>query len=104
MGRQIEMQMKALEYKYTKILIFLILNHSEEKRMRVDLHFELKRLERNEGQFYMGIVEHGPYMKLTSEQWFKLPSCFRAKILRSELPLRKILSSRQIKELPSPIG
>lgn len=96
--------MKALGYEQTKILLALVLKQSRDKKIREDLYRYLNRINSNEGQFYAGIVKHGPHMKLTSEQWFELLSCLRTKMLRSELSLGKILSPRQIKKLPPPIG
>ena len=96
--------MSTLGYKQTKDLIFFVLNHVLESRVRVDLYLRLQQINSDETEFYAGVVEHGLYMKLTSEQWFILLSRLPTRLLRSELPLRKILSPRQLKELPPPIG
>lgn len=96
--------MKALDYEHTATFISFVLNHDIEDKMRENLHIQLRRIKSNEGQFYAGIVEHGIHMNLTSEQWFKLLSRLPNRILRSELPLRKILSPRHITELPPSIG
>lgn len=96
--------MIALGYEQTKDLIFFVLDHEEVSQIRADLYLQIKHIQSNEGQFYAGIVKHGIHMKLTSEQWFKLLSRLPTRILRSELPLKKILSPRQLKALPSPIG
>ena len=61
-----------MEYEQTKNLIRLVLKHSVESEMRKDLNLRLKSIKSNEGQFYAGIVAHGPYLKLASEDWFRL--------------------------------
>ncbi len=96
--------MRTLGYKQTKELIFFVLNRESINKLRQDLHFKLKHIKSNEGQFYTGIVNHGLYMELSSEQWFILLSRLPTRILRSELPLNKILSPRQQSDLPPPIG
>lgn len=96
--------MIALEYKLTKKLIFLVLDHADKDQVRIELHWQLQRVNSNEGQFYAGIIKHGPHMRLTSEQWFTLLSRLPIEILRSQLPLNKILSPRQLEELPPTIG
>ena len=96
--------MITLRYEQTKFLIFFVLDYPLDSQLREKLYLELKRIKSNEGQFYAGIIEHGPHMKLTSDQWFKLLSRLPNRILRSELPLKRILSLQQLAGLPPPIG
>lgn len=96
--------MTTLDYEQTKLFIFFVINHYEENRMRIELYQHLQHINSNEGQFYAGIVEHGLYMKLTSQQWFVLLSRLPIDMLRSQLPLNKILSPRQLAELPPTIS
>lgn len=96
--------MTVLDYEQTKRLIFLVLDQSEDNQIRKKLHAQLKRIDSNEAQFYAGIVEHGLHMKLASEQWFKLLSLLPTRMLRSGLPIQRILSPRHFAKLPPSIG
>lgn len=92
-----------LNYSTTKELIeLLLLGPASDARTR--LHQSLRTLEANEAEFYVGIVEHAPGMRLSSQQWYELLSRLPNRILRSQLDLQKFLASDQIDRLPPEQG
>ncbi len=93
----------TLSYNDTKLLIEIVLQDPKEDA-RTRLNFALKGLGQKEGEFYSGIVEHGPGMRLTTDQWFELLSRLPIRVLRSQLDLKKYLSQEQIEGLPPVTG
>lgn len=92
-----------LSHNETKQFVRLVLDAPKE-RARLELHESLKTLEKTEGQFYTGIVEHGLSMNLTTDEWFELLSRLPNRILRSDLDLSGLLSEEQLKRLPPVTG
>jgi hypothetical protein len=89
----------TLSYDETKDLIDLVLN-TTAAYARDRLHENLRVLNHNEPEFYTGIIEHGPGMKLTSEQWFDLLSKLPARTLRNVSTIMNKLSKAQREKLP----
>lgn len=63
----------VLSYNETKALVDTVLHVSRDEA-RSQLNAAMKLAGRSEGEFYAGIVEHGPGLRLTTEQWFELLS------------------------------
>jgi hypothetical protein len=95
--------MAALSYDVTKRLIHLALNRSMDSA-RSDITRQLENIKSNAGQFYDGIIKHGPGMKLSTDQWFDLLSKFPNRILRHGLDLESLLSEEQLRLLPPSTG
>lgn len=70
--------------------------------VRKELHQRLSDTDRTEGEFYAGIVKHGPGF-LTNEQWFELLRRLPVELLWSQLELERILSEEQRGRLPTPL-
>jgi hypothetical protein len=92
-----------LAFNTTKVLIESFLAWSPDTA-RLRLHEELLRLESDETDFYAGIIRHGPGMRLSSDQWFVLLSLLPNRLLRSELPIERMLSYEQLRKLPPTIA
>lgn len=93
----------TLSFEQTKDLIQRVLS-DDPNTARDRLHFVLAGIGGSVPEFYGGIVKHGPDMGLTSEQWFELLSRLPNRLLRSQLPLDRILSENQRLKLPPPSG
>lgn len=93
----------TLSYDETKKLIEAVLTW-DHRRARYILHQFLILEKRTEPEFYAGIIEHGPAMRLTSEQWFEILSRLPNRMLRSQLRLEAILSEEQLRRLPPAQG
>jgi hypothetical protein len=76
---------------------FLLSNKIDVARQR--LFYYLQENQIKEGQFCESIIEHQLRLKLTGEQWFELLRRMPNPILRSSLPLEKIISETQLKRL-----
>jgi hypothetical protein len=84
----------TLSFDETKVLIDLILNTNHEIARQI-LHKELGAMDRKEPEFYDGVIQHGPFMNYSAEQWFD----FHMKVphwrLRDEPSLMNKLSPEQ---------
>ena len=89
----------TLSHDETKGLIELVLA-ADPERARDILNARLKIVGRGEPEFYAGIIEHGPTMKYTSDQWFDLLSRVPTRVLRDESKLMNKLSETQRQNLP----
>ncbi len=87
----------------TKLLIERVLKWNASDATK-KLHTALIFSKQTEQEFYAGIIEHGPGLKLSSEQWFELLSRITTWFLRSQLNLENILSEEQRRKLPPPTG
>lgn len=67
---------------------------------REALFLELKSMLRTEPEFYMGIIEHIPYLDYSSDQWFDFLSKIPNRIFRDEIRIMNKLSENQRKKLP----
>lgn len=54
----------------------------------------LQNIEKNVGQFYDGVIEHGPKMGITDEQWFDFHNKINHWRLRQDKRLMDKLSAR----------
>ena len=88
----------TLDYGKTLTLIQLVLK-SPRQMARNDLHEELLRLRRTPPEFYAGVLEHGPRMKLTAEQWFDFFSKVPNKLFLGDPLLMEKLSPSQRERL-----
>ena len=59
----------TLSHNDIKDLIALVLAVPKETA-RTDLNTELKKKGWSEPQFYQGVLDHGPGMQYTAEEWF----------------------------------
>ena len=90
----------TLAYSDTKSLVDFVLE-TPFREARKHLHWKLQRLGRNEPEFYSGIIEHGPYMHFTSDEWFDFHRKIPVAILRDDSRLMNKLSQSQLHNLPS---
>ena len=89
----------TLSYDQTKDLIELALKAKSDEA-RDGLFDALRAMKREEPEFYAGVVEHGPSMNFTSEQWFDLFSKVTTRVFRDEDNLMSKLSEDQRLRLP----
>lgn len=80
-----------MSHNDTKRFIQLVLK-SKIEEARGNLYVALRAENRNEGQFYDGIVKHVQGMGLTTDEWYELLIRLPNRFLRSGLALQKILS------------
>jgi hypothetical protein len=89
----------ALSHEETKQFIDFVLNID-----RGDAHEKLYRYLTKHGhtlpQFYDSVIQHGPYMNYTAEQWFDFHSKVPHWRLREEPALMNRLSQHQRELLP----
>lgn len=93
----------TLPFNETKRLLIQVLKWDADD-VRVRLHETLAQMGSKESEFYNGIVEHAPAMKLSSEQWFQLLSRLPTRMLRSQIEVDRILTEEQLKKLPPAQG
>lgn len=87
-----------LSHNETKYFIDLVLN-TNSNDVRVRLYEELSNNDHSMPEFYDGVIQHGPFMNYTSEQWFD----FHLKVphwrLRDESSLMNKLSPHMREQL-----
>lgn len=93
----------TLSYIETKNLLDLVLK-SPPDQVRILLHTALNDAKRTEGEFYDGLVKHGPGMNLSTEEWFDILIKLPNRILRSQLNLENLLSEEHQRRLPPVTG
>jgi hypothetical protein len=91
----------TIPYEQTKVLIELILNVQRQDARDV-LRYNLQRMKYQEPKFYASVIEHGPGMAFTSEQWFDFLSKIPTQAFRAERQLMDKLSESQQERLPPP--
>ncbi len=89
----------TLAYDETYLLIQLVLS-TDETTARKKLNSTLAEVEKREPEFYMGVLEHGPSMNFTSEEWSDFFSKIPERLFRAEPALMNKLSPRQRETLP----
>jgi hypothetical protein len=81
----------ALSHDETKQFIDFVLN-TDRKNAQEKLYQELTKANYTLPQFYDGVIEHGPFMNYTAEQWFDFHSKVPHWRLREESALMNKLS------------
>ena len=89
----------TLSHDDTKKLIERVLD-AFPKDSRMILHHALGEMNRTEPEFYGGVIEHGPGLAFTSDQWFDFFSKIPLRIFGDEPKLMNKLSENQRKQLP----
>lgn len=87
-----------MSYLDTQRLMNLVIRTPVES-VQSELHAALTKNGFNAGQFYTGIAEHGPGMKLKPIEWSALLKRLPNRILHSQLDLEKLLTEEQLLEL-----
>jgi hypothetical protein len=77
----------------------LHLDFSNLEEIRAFVQRDLSNAGYTEGQLYAGIADHGPGMRLTSEQWLKILQTYRNKVFWSQLDLSSLLSENHLRKL-----
>jgi len=93
----------TMSYIDTKRLIQVVI-FSSKGEARAELRTQLQILNKTEAEFYSGIVEHGPGLRLNDKEWFELLSRLPNRLLRSQINLELILTEQQRRDLPPPVG
>ncbi len=93
------MNSMTLSFHETKVLIDLVLD-SSPAQARALLHNHLKSMKHSEPEFCAGVIEHGPSMRYSANQWFDLLSKIPSRALRDEARLMNKLSEAQRRNLP----
>jgi hypothetical protein len=89
----------ALSHDETKQFIDLVLRIDREGAQE-RLYQHLTKHGHALPQFYDGVIQHGPYMNYSAEQWFDFHSKVSHWRLREEPALMNKLSPRQRELLP----
>jgi hypothetical protein len=89
----------ALSYLQTKALIDAVLGANPQEA-REALRYELVALKSTEPKFYSSVIEHGPGMPLTSQQWFDFLSKIPTRVFRDERKVMDKLSDSHREKLP----
>lgn len=89
----------TLTHNETKELMDLVLR-TRAADARLELNIDLKKRKRTEPEFYAGVLEHGPGMEYSSEQWFDFLSKIPSKLFFDDSRLTNKLSESQRAKLP----
>lgn len=92
----------TLSQSETEFLFNLVLSLPPNE-VRDALFLELKYLQRQEPEFYMGVIEHHVHLQYTSEEWFDFLSKIPNRIFRDEIRIMNKLSEAQREKLPPTI-